>query len=281
MQIDIQIELDDLEVHEMEEIRDVVFAMDDWIERETTIKGSDSDSSTEHADSDCASSDYEDAELVASNYKLMFAKLDALMTLMIQFIKGLPRTPQGFQQESELESVFFSLIEIFERLILPTHRIKSSQFIIFYITSLDDSFADQFMGVLVSHLLSETPSPIIRTSATSYLGSFIARARYVPILSVRKCLSILNQFTQSFVEKQENRLQGRLDPERYPALYAAVQAILYIFCFHWKNIMIHNDVPITGSFPPELLGFQRVLMSKFNPLTVWIKIMIGLFRIDC
>ena len=32
--------------------------------------------------------------------------------------------------------------------------------------------------------------------------------------------------------------------------------------------MVVNDRPLSGVFPPELNGFQRVIMSKFNPLRV-------------
>jgi RNA polymerase I-specific transcription initiation factor RRN3 len=268
--------MDDLDEEVVDEIRDAVFAMDDWDVEHKTESEDD-----ERSDSGSDSSGIED-EIVplASDFKQMFAKLDALMTLMFTYITDLPRTPSTPDTESDLESVFYSMIEIFETTILQTHRTKSAQFLLFYITSLDASFPESFMGMLVSHLLDEKPSSVIRVAATSYLGSFIARAKYLPTSSVRKCLGILNTFVLTFIDKHETAVGHRLVAMRYPAFYAAVQAILYIFCFHWRKLMVVDCTLITGTFPPELTDFTRVLLSKFTPLSV-LPPNSGLLAINC
>lgn len=262
---DIQIEIEELSPEEIQEVNDVVFALDDLISDTQML------SSTSPVDSmetfENSDSEYEGG-VITSNFKEMFTKLDALMNLMIQYLSGLASTTEVNSEDSVLTSVFYSLLEIFETLILPTFRIKSVQFIIFYATSLDPSFPNIFMSTLVTQILGNSINGI---AATSYLGSFIARGKHIDTSSVRKCLAILNSFSLTFCEKNEDQIKNvsSFKPERFAPLYSSIQAILYIFCFHWRALTIqHDDEPKLGVWPDELLGLQRVLISKFNPLSV-------------
>ncbi|KAI8913233.1 RNA polymerase I-specific transcription initiation factor RRN3 [Gorgonomyces haynaldii] len=244
---DVHLALEDLNEDEIEEIHESVFSMDD-------IPDSDSDDS-----------DSENGLVVQANFRELIAKLDSLMTIMMQHIQ----TFASDQKLDDANNLFLCLLEVFEKFVLPTHKIKCVQFLIFLMTTTQQSFPDEFMGFLVTLLLSENTSNVTRVAAACYLGSFIARAKHVSLQSVKKCLNILNRYVQGFVDKNEHLINGKImDPERYCVFYAAIQAMLYIFCFHWKKLMLQNDVPQSGAFPVELKEFNRVLMSKFQPLTV-------------
>ncbi|KAJ3302557.1 hypothetical protein HDV03_004873 [Kappamyces sp. JEL0829] len=261
VQIDIDIHVDDLE--------DVEEADDGLFEMEMELKDSfvESRESTAYSDTD---SDDDDLQLaITSDSKLMMLKLDALMVIVMDYIQAKHEKAVESGDTQELTDLFDGLMGTFEKVLLPTHNLRSTQFVIFYMCSLaPDSFPEDFMGVLVAHLITFSNSSFTRMTAASYLGSFIARAKYIDLASVRKCLGLLHHQCQQYVDQHENSVRGHVEVDRFGVLYASVQAILYIFCFRWKQLMLVDDRPTSGNFPPELLGFQRILLSKFNPLRV-------------
>jgi RNA polymerase I-specific transcription initiation factor RRN3 len=109
---------------------------------------------------------------------------------------------------------------------------------------------------------------VLRVSATVYLGSFLARARFLPLASLKTCLRLVNRFMRSYAESFED-VRTRVNVDKYAVFYGAVQAIIYVFCFRWRELMLREDGSyLHQQFPPELHGFQNMLMSKFAPLRV-------------
>lgn len=183
----IQTEIEDLDDDEVDEIKDAVFSMDDFVNLEHPQSDEVHRLNSSDSELDSASEDSDDNSSVGSmhgiktDFKKLFVKLDSLMTTMFHYIKSLDKAPtkkynltkrhieiQEDEEESELESVFFNLLDIFVEIVLPTHRIKCVQFLVFYASSLDDSFPEAFMGLLVQQLISDkTSSSITRVSCTS------------------------------------------------------------------------------------------------------------------
>ncbi|KAJ3255617.1 hypothetical protein HK103_006142 [Boothiomyces macroporosus] len=187
--IDIQIE--DIE-DELE--NENVFAMDDF-EVEHNVQSEDSDS-----DSDASS------QIITSDYKVMITKLDTVMQLAISYISNIKK----LDDQNLLNETFFGILSSFDKIMLPTHKLRSAQFIVFYTSSLIPEYPEEFMGLLVTHLLNVSSSSVLRESAASYLGSFIARAKHVGVVSVKHCLKLLNQLCQSYIDSYEHELVGQL-----------------------------------------------------------------------
>lgn len=271
-QIDIQIEDQEEDLDDAEEEPDI-FTMDveEQLKDRFLMSRQDEDDYTD--------SDTESLLCIVSNAKVMTSKLDSLMCILLEYISEIDRGRISDEAYDDIFSeIFDGILLTFDRIMLPTHKLKSAQFVLFYACSLSpETFPADFMGLLVSHLMDISNSSVTRMASSSYLGSFIARAKFIKIESVRQCLTLLNHQCQSFVDNHETTITGKLEvvqcisskADRYGVLYASVQAILYIFCFKWKQLMLLKDKPLSGSFPPELHGFQRVLMSKFNPLRVF------------
>lgn len=221
-------------------------------------------------------SDSDDMICISSDYKIMISKLDAVMTELMQYMKKIHSAALASRDEQLLYDFYYATLDAFDRIMLPTHKLKCAQFILFYMCSLvPDTFSEDYLSLLITHLINEADSNVIRMSSAAYLGSLIARAKYIHISSVRHCLKIMNQLCVEYVSANESDIVGQLKVwynllqySRYGVLYSTVQAILYIFCFRWKQLMIIDDKPHSGSFPVELSGFQRVLLSKFSPLRV-------------
>jgi len=132
--VEIQIELDELDdlVDEDEEDTEQVDQNGDALELD-----SDADS-PEHS----------------SNIKRMVDKMDTLLDIVMQFIKN--------TEPEYLNALFHTLLYIFERIVVHTHKSKYTQsvicylsyhrFIMFYICSLNTSFSDDFLGIHNTHL---------------------------------------------------------------------------------------------------------------------------------
>ena len=165
---------------------------------------------------DSDSSDYSDSDsdagsllLITSEPKKMISKLDSLICVMFDYIVTLSKKTQI--NSSIFPDVFDSILEVFNRIMLPTHKLRSVQFIIFLCCSLEPNFCQDFLGSLVSHLVTPSFSPIGRIASSSYLGSFIARAKFIDITSVRQCLLILNKQCQDYVDMHEHTIKGKLE----------------------------------------------------------------------
>ncbi|KAJ3272892.1 DNA independent RNA polymerase I transcription factor [Terramyces sp. JEL0728] len=191
VQMDIDIQIEDIE-DELE--NEDVFAMDDF-EAEQRRQFDDSD-----ADSD------ESSQVISSDYKVMIAKLDAVMQLVTNYISNVKK----LEDQSLLNETYFGLLSSFDKIMLPTHKLRSAQFLVFYTSSMVSEYPEELMGLLVTHLLNVSTSTVLRESAASYLGSFIARAKHVGVDSVKHCLRLLNQLCQTYIDSYEHELQGQL-----------------------------------------------------------------------
>ncbi|MCO5560690.1 hypothetical protein L7F22_014307 [Adiantum nelumboides] len=171
-------------------------------------------------------------------------------------------------------ATFNTLMMIYCRIILKTHQSRHVQFLLFWYSSLDDSFADELLGNFVIGAFGESmnddnnlnsnsnPSLILqdhqristnpdfqlqndmalRRSYCAYLASFCSRAKH--------CSSdYLQHVTQLLVEELDSHLrkhyelkdsnigQGKNEGDRiHESWYAIAQAVMYIFCFRWKDL---------------------------------------------
>jgi RNA polymerase I-specific transcription initiation factor RRN3 len=217
--------------------------------------------------------DFSDSEsgsvlCISSDHKSMISKLDSVMELLFEFINMKHRKSVEMNDSAEFAEIFYALMDSFEKTMLPTHKLKCCQFLVFHACSLaTEHYSEDFMGLLMTKLMNSGDSNVIRMASASYLASFVARAKFVKITAVRHCLRLLNSMCQQYMDTFEEEIKSSIEVERFGVFYATVQAILYIFCFRWKQI-IHDDKIQAGHFPSELNGFQRVLLSKFAPLKV-------------
>ncbi|KAJ2019488.1 DNA independent RNA polymerase I transcription factor [Coemansia sp. RSA 922] len=150
-----------------------------------------------------------------------------------------------------------------------------------------------------------------KVAAASYLSSFVSRARFLDGQNVRTVMGILVGWACTYLEWQEQlqrdaeeeskrrqphpwaktyaqaaaatNAAGRLrnssspsltaDFERHAVFYAVTQAIIYMFCFRWRDMA---QAPEGGAIVEtelanlrwcsEIGGIQRIVFSKLNPL---------------
>ncbi|KAF2682805.1 hypothetical protein K458DRAFT_478734 [Lentithecium fluviatile CBS 122367] len=229
------------------------------------------------SDNDSVSSEesLDDEERRIKELKDSVAKLDNIMDLLFShydsvFAKG---------NLADIDETFESLISQFANIILPTYRSRHTQFLLFHFSQTSPDLMERFAGCC-SHLAFDSGRPhILRVAAAAYLASFIARGAHVSGPVVRDVFDLLCHHLESLRIAHEPGCKGP-DLRRYGTYYAVSQALLYAFCFRWRDLVTTPDgLPPTDEDIIYHEGdytwhnsihdiLRRNIYSKLNPLKI-------------
>ncbi|KAJ1982308.1 DNA independent RNA polymerase I transcription factor [Dimargaris verticillata] len=317
------------------------------------------------------------------NIREMIAKLDAMLLQVFEYLARFHPSrdpvdaPQHQEHNATLRAEFLQIfMDIFETSLLPTFKSRYTQFILFYLCTLDPLYPDLFLGALMTKLRDTLPveavndssfsgsgstgqSDVMRIAVASYASSFVARARFVQTPMVRLVVGMLVQWACAYLDHYEQYLtnamlqrslnalsanqhargplsnhkgsltpnttaagtgqstpgtasglarsssmptfavatevsQSAVNPRRHAVFYSVVQAIMYLFCFRWRDLQTVTpalDGPSTTSstlgssgllvgqpeWCAELNGVQRIITSSLNPLRVCSSVVVKQF----
>lgn len=138
------------------------------------------------------------------------------------------------------------LLSQFVNIILPTHRSRHTQFLLFHFSQLCPTFIDTFVGTCMKFAFDKVQSAIMRQAAAAYLASFVARGAHVPSNIVRDIFSFIGAELEQMRSAHEPTCRGP-DLRRYSNFYSLVQALLYIFCFRWRDLQYCPEGDSEGS----------------------------------
>jgi len=108
-------------------------------------------------------------------------RLDILLSLLLSYIKDVCYV-DGKVDNNKTKDLYRDLITIFDKLLLPTHASCHVQFFMFYLCSFKLGFAEAFLEHLWKKLQDPNNPAIIRQAAGNYIGSFLARAKFIPLM---------------------------------------------------------------------------------------------------
>ncbi|KAI9840248.1 MAG: hypothetical protein M1837_001831 [Sclerophora amabilis] len=269
--VEVQVDMEDLEDDVGERL------VHDVSPNETDPTDHADDSSDEDSDDESVlSEDSLDEEaqrlkILKSNVEKMDAILDILFSTYDPYFSG--------TSNADSEYTFDLLLNQFAAIILPTYRSRHTQFLLFHYAQTSTFLIDKFAGACVHLAFDQARSAIIKQSAAAYLASFVARGARVPSDTVRDVFDLLGAHLDGLRKEQETTCHGP-DLRRYGTFYAMVQALLYIFCFRWRDLLASpedyvdeeddddvDDKELTWA-PGIRDTFTRTIYSKFNPLKV-------------
>ncbi|KAL1970431.1 hypothetical protein VTN77DRAFT_4075 [Rasamsonia byssochlamydoides] len=269
VKIDVQIQVD------MEDFEDEVG--EDLLEElsrpvDPALGDDEDDSDTETVASDDESIDAETRRLktVRDNIR----KLDSMIDTLFEFYA--PPFTSGTLDDKE--NALDLLLSHFQSIILPTYRSRHSQFLLFHFSQSSPILVDRFAATCVQIIFSKLQPAIIRQSAAAYLASFVARGAHVSSEVVRDVFDLLGSHLNNLRMEYEETCRGP-DLRRYGPFYSTAQALLYIFCFRWRDLTTaaveeggvgSDDLdPEDVTFPPSIKELlHRAIYSKLNPLKV-------------
>ncbi|CAF3338861.1 unnamed protein product [Rotaria socialis] len=185
-------------------------------------------------------------------------KLDCLMYVLFEYITNVA-VQNGIVNYLEAKSLFRDLLNVFNKILLPTHDSSHVQYLLFHICSFHTDFSDEFMNNCWRTFTSPSVSMTFRQSAVCYLCSLIARAKYISTRSVLTITQLMVDWLHSYVSTTETNSSN---PNRHLPFYAICQAILYIFIYRHHEIARLPD----GIETVSQWRLSRIIASELNPL---------------
>ncbi|KAL0214392.1 hypothetical protein P9112_006576 [Eukaryota sp. TZLM1-RC] len=220
-----------------------------------------------------------DPHAISELAKSMADKLDSCMEVLFRFISD-------FYSNCTSETQFLTdLVEFqldcFDSLLARTHRSKFVQFLIFYSIAVSSErslkanqnvidpnrqsnpeAADAFVAFLLKRILSpDAEVERFKPLCVGYLGSFIARASFIPLKMIKFVLTILADWCRNYVDFYGNPTTD-IDFSRHLLFYHVAISLLYVLCFHLESIV---KSPGGLSFAHSL-KLDYLLLSRLNPL---------------
>uniref|UniRef100_A0A2K5S1B8 RRN3 homolog, RNA polymerase I transcription factor n=1 Tax=Cebus imitator TaxID=2715852 RepID=A0A2K5S1B8_CEBIM len=201
-------------------------------------------------------------------------RLDILMSLLLSYMKDVCYV-DGKIDNSKTKDLYRSLINIFDKLLLPTHASCHVQFLMFYLCSFKLGFAEAFLEHLWKKLQDPSNPAIIRQAAGNYIGSFLARAKFIPLITVKSCLDLLVNWLHIYLHNQDSGTKAFCDVALHGPFYSACQAVFYTFVFRHKQLLSGNLKE--GLQYLQSLNFERIVMSQLNPLKICLPSVVNFF----
>jgi RNA polymerase I-specific transcription initiation factor RRN3 len=278
VKIDVQMQVD------LEDVDDDVASSVAYLLKNTENAGSwedehdDDDDDEDDSDADSVASDDSDYDPKAEKIKAVKSsveKMDAILDTLFELYSrqlASPDSDEGIRN-------FTILVRQFTEIILPTYKSRHTQFLLFHAGQLSERLIDAFCGTCISIAFQSNRPNIVRQAAAAYLASFVARGAHLPSEVVRTVFGVLLHHTDSLRESYEPRCRGP-DIKKYHTYYALCQAVFYIYCFRWKDLVVTNDEAVDPEDPSSYLGqdlgwlpnmkelLSRNIYSKLNPMKV-------------
>ncbi|XP_074052567.1 RNA polymerase I-specific transcription initiation factor RRN3 [Macrotis lagotis] len=201
-------------------------------------------------------------------------RLDILLSLLFSYIKDVCYK-NGEIDVNKTKDLYRDLIGIFDKLVLPTHASCHIQYFMFYLCSFKLGFAEAFLEHLWKKLQNPNNPAILRQAAGNYIGSLLARAKFVPIVTVKACLHLLVTWLHIYLDNQDAGTKAFCDVALHGPFYSACQAVFYTFVFRHKQLLDGNLRK--GLTYLQSLNFERIVMSQLNPLKICLPLVVNLF----
>jgi len=223
------------------------------------------------SDSECTTT--EEAERLQS-LRAKVAKMDGTLDFLFEYYS--PLIEDGSTPQHNV--AFQQLISHFTTFILP-RRSRHTQFLIFHFAQISRQHTAFFAERCLQIAMNQAGMPLLRLTACAYLASFVARGAQIPSDTLHGIVEHMCDYLNIMKANYERTCRGP-DRRSYPLYYAIAQALLYIFCFRWRDLIISGDddgeddedILFDGRdlrWAPNIKEvFTNNIYSKLNPLKI-------------
>ncbi|KAI0018323.1 RNA polymerase I-specific transcription initiation factor RRN3 [Xylariomycetidae sp. FL0641] len=213
-------------------------------------------------------------------------KMDSILDTLFETYTPVFADPQS----EEAMEAFEDMLAEFSELILPTIKSRHTQFLIFHFGQQSEQLMDAFCGTCINIAFESQRPLVLQQAASAYLASFVARGAHVPGHIVVKIFEVLGYHLDQMRAVYETSCRGP-DVRRYAPFYALMQALMYIFCFRWQDLIrsvpedVDRDVPASYldqeiEWEPEIKNImRRNIYSPLNPLKVCSPVIVDQFAL--
>jgi RNA polymerase I-specific transcription initiation factor RRN3 len=261
-----QVDFDDLD-------NDLVAFVTREIENDAYVDGMDDDD--DDADSIVSENEVDKRTKKAEAITLLILKIDGILDRLFTYYAPYFEKPDTESSHDK----FHELLYEFVNSILPTRSSRHSQFLLFHFSQQSASLTDKFAGTLLSLTFDPNQRAATRQAAAEYLGSFISRGKLVSAKITRDVLNVLCHRLEEYRQHVLATCRGP-DLHRYRNFYCWFQALMYIFCFRWQDLVDGAPDTVDPDEPSSYYGkelqwmprlketIQAAVHSSLNPLKV-------------
>ncbi|RXN31496.1 RNA polymerase I-specific transcription initiation factor RRN3 [Labeo rohita] len=201
-------------------------------------------------------------------------RLDTMMTVLLSYIKDICHV-NGSLDVEKTKALYRDLVSVFDKVVLPTHASCHVQYYMFYLCSFRVGLAEAFLDHLWKLLQAPNQAPILRQAAAGYMGSFMARAKFLPVSTVKACLDLLVPWLHLYIDSQDSGSKAFCDVNLHGPFYTACQAVFYTLIFRHNAILEGNMKK--GLAYLQGLNLERIVMCQLNPLRVCLPAVTNMF----
>ncbi|KAH8149995.1 uncharacterized protein LAJ45_06148 [Morchella importuna] len=263
--VEIQVNVEDLEDEEGEELEAELTGNIPQLKDTSTIIEEDDDES----DGDVEYDDDEDIDAI-TNIRETVDKLDSMLYILFEYYSKTLPTKYSHEPKPNAMDTFELMLRTFDNTILPTHRSRFTQFLLFWAAQKSPEFTNHFCVSIIEKALDNTRPQKARQAAAAYIASFVARAKTMSKTDVRVVVRLLCRYLGLFVDERSHECHGP-DVSRWGGFYSIVQAVMYIFCFRWRDLKEDEEDEfgiVEEKWTSGLDNLCKAVLSKFNPLKV-------------
>lgn len=246
----------------------------------TPLRSDEEDDGITTDESDEEEEEISEAELQKRKLRADVKQVDLIMDMLFQYYSK--------QSAKSSDDTLDQLMSQFHNIILPTYRSRHTQFLIFHFAQTSPIFVDQFVTSCIEKLIDRRQSQYLRHAAAAYFSGFVGRADNVSPTVVTDCIELLcDQLTE--LRKQYDPMCRGPNLKRYGDFYATFQAILYIFCYRWRDLASANaDLDDESDFDDDEAehfyfsdklreALNAAIHSNLNPLRVCTPVIVEQF----
>uniref|UniRef100_A0A9R1SSV5 RRN3 homolog, RNA polymerase I transcription factor n=2 Tax=Cyprinus carpio TaxID=7962 RepID=A0A9R1SSV5_CYPCA len=201
-------------------------------------------------------------------------RLDTMMAVLLAYIKDICHV-NGSLDIEKTKAVYRDLVSVFDKVVLPTHASCHVQYYMFYLCSFRLGLAEAFLDHLWKMLQAPNQPPVLRQAAAGYMGSFMARAKFLPVSTVKACLDLLVPWLHLYIDSQDAGSKAFCDINLHGPFYTACQAVFYTLIFRHSAILEGNMKK--GLAYLQGLNLERIVMCQLNPLRVCLPAVTNMF----
>jgi RNA polymerase I-specific transcription initiation factor RRN3 len=266
-----------IDVHVQIDVEDLDDEMSESIVQE--ISKRDDDDFESGSESEVDDDDLDSEALRLKTVKTNIIRMDMIIDILFEYYAPVFSS----QTTSAKDSALDLLLSQFHNIILPSSRSRHTQFLLFHFAQTSTLLIDRFASTCINIILNKNQPQLFRQSAAAYLGSFIARGNRVPSHVVRDVFELLAQQLNALRIEHDPTCRGP-DLRRYSVFYSVAQAMIYMFCFRWRDLASSNpddnasddeDDPSDGEEDREITfshtikdPLRTAIYSKLNPLKI-------------
>ncbi|KAI1299308.1 RNA polymerase I-specific transcription initiation factor RRN3 [Halotydeus destructor] len=192
--------------------------------------------------------------------KLLENSLDQIILWINEFIKD----DKGEHSPEKSHDLFLWFFGAFKRTVLPSQKCRRVQYLMFYVASLSSTLADEFIDQLWNVFVGEDTEDL-RLKAVCYMVSFTARCNLVDCESMISVIELAVEWLQEYDDRNGKILKtgGDVDVKKHVSFYRLFQASIYLILV--RRLELRDD----AFRSLRVLGFQKLVTSKLNPLAVF------------